>query len=358
MVARSGISLRCVWIGLMALTVLVSGCMPYNTGPTEVGVRTIKFGVLRKSGVEPKAYEPGSTFWFMPVINDWHTFDTRIQVVEMTLEPSRGDRKGRDDLLFKTVDGNDISLDVIISYRVDPQKAPHILQYVARSDKELRENLVRTITRSTPRDIFGELKTEEFYVSEERAGKALRAKNVLNDILNPMGIIVENVLTKDYRYNPAYQKAIEDRKIADQLAEKAKSESRAAEEEWRQKLQEAIGTVNQIVARADGQFLQTKIDADAYYDQQERIAKAILAEAEAEAEGLRGMIQALEGPGGEAMVKLKVAEALQGKPILLLPISGGSLDVKTTDVNRLLELYGIQRVAPQTAAPKEQKPAP
>jgi regulator of protease activity HflC (stomatin/prohibitin superfamily) len=342
----------------MALTVLVSGCMPYNTGPTEVGVRTIKFGVLRKSGVEPKAYEPGSTFWFMPVINDWHTFDTRIQVVEMTLEPSRGDRKGRDDLLFKTVDGNDISLDVIISYRVDPQKAPHILQYVARSDKELRENLVRTITRSTPRDIFGELKTEEFYVSEERAGKALRAKNVLNDILNPMGIIVENVLTKDYRYNPAYQKAIEDRKIADQLAEKAKSESRAAEEEWRQKLQEAIGTVNQIVARADGQFLQTKIDADAYYDQQERIAKAILAEAEAEAEGLRGMIQALEGPGGEAMVKLKVAEALQGKPILLLPISGGSLDVKTTDVNRLLELYGIQRVAPQTAAPKEQKPAP
>ena len=31
----------------------------------------------------------------------------------------------------KTIDGNDISLDVIIAYRIDPQKAPYILQYVA-----------------------------------------------------------------------------------------------------------------------------------------------------------------------------------------------------------------------------------
>jgi regulator of protease activity HflC (stomatin/prohibitin superfamily) len=343
------------------MILLVAGCMPYSTGPTEVGVRTIKFGFIHRSGVEAKAYDPGSTYWFIPVVNDWHTFDTRIQVVEMTLDPVRGDRGGRDDLLFKTIDGNDISLDVIISYRIDPQKAPYILQYVAQSDKELRENLVRTVTRSTPRDIFGELKTEEFYVAEARAQKAARAKDVLNEILAPLGVVVENVLTKDYRFNPAYQKAIEDRKIADQLAEKAKSEARAAEEEWRQKLQDAIGTVNQMVARADGAYLQTKIEADAYLDQQERIARAVQAEAEAEARGLRETIQALEGRGGEAMVKLKVAEALQGKPILLLPVSGGSLDVKTTDVNRLLELYGIQRLrppdAPAPAAPnKEEAP--
>jgi regulator of protease activity HflC (stomatin/prohibitin superfamily) len=347
-----------------ALLALLSGCTPYNTGPTEVGVRTIKFGFLHRSGVEQKAYEPGATYWFIPIINEWHTFDTRIQVMEMTIHPEKGDRGGRDDLLFKTIDGNDISLDVIISYRIDPRKAPHILEFVAQSDDELRENLVRTVARSSPRDIFGELRSEELYVSEERAKKATRAKEILNLILNPFGIIVENVLTKDYRYNPPYQKAIEDRKIADQLAEKAKSEARAAEEEWRQKLQEAIGTVNQVVARADGEYLQAKIDADAYFDQQDKIAKAVKAEAEAEAKGLREMTQALVGRGGETMVKLKVAEALQGRPILLLPMSGGSLDVKTTDVNRLLELYGIQRLAPQVgpgappAQPKEGKPAP
>jgi hypothetical protein len=74
------------------------------------------------------------------------------------------------------------------------------------------------------------------------------------------------------------------------------------------------------------------------------VAKAVQAEAEAEAEGMRGMIRALDGKGGEALVKLKIAESLQGKPILLLPISGGSLDVKTTDINRLLEIYGLQQL--------------
>lgn len=339
---------RCSCVAIIFLGFALAGCMPYTTGPTEVGVRTIKFGIISKSGVEPKVYPPGATYWFVPIINDWHTFDTRIQVVEMTMEPEMGDRKGRDDLLFKTIDGNDISLDVIISYRVDPRMAPHILQFVARSDQELRENLVRTVTRSAPRDIFGELKTEELYVAEARARKAERAKEVLNHILNPFGVVVDNVLTKDYRFNPSYQKAIEDRKVADQLAEKAKSEARAAEEEYRQKLQEAIGEVNQKVARADGSYLQTKIDADAYYDQQEKLARAVRAEAEAEAKGLREMIQALEGRGGEAQVKLKIAEALQGKPILLLPISSGSLDVKSTDINRLLETYGLQRL-PRTA---------
>jgi hypothetical protein len=104
-----------------------------------------------------------------------------------------------------------------------------------------------------------------------------------------------------------------------------------------------------MVARADGVYLQAKIEADAYYEQQAKMAKAVQAEAQAEARAMREMIRALEGEGGEVLVKLKIAEALQGKPILLLPISGGSLDVKTTDINRLLEIYGLQKL-PKTPA--------
>ena len=94
-----------------------SGCipMPYRTGPTEVGVRTVKLGILSKKGVEEKVYAPGTTHWFVPFFTDWHTFDTRLHNLEMTGALERGDRAHRDDLLFKTIDGNDISLDVIIS---------------------------------------------------------------------------------------------------------------------------------------------------------------------------------------------------------------------------------------------------
>ena len=336
--------MKALSIIVLVLLLGVFSFYPHTTGPTEVGVRTIKWSLFTKKGVEDHVYAPGAVYFFPAILNDWHVFDTKLQNVEMTHEPRRGDKPFRDDLLFKTIDGNDISLDVIISYRIDPQKAPYILQYVARDDLELKEKVVRTVARSRPRDIFGELKTEEFYVSDKRDEKAELAKAVLNEVLNPYGVIVERVSTKDYRFNPAYQRAIEDKKVADQVAEQNKSATKAAEEEYLKKLEDAKGEVNKMVAEADGRFRQAQIEADAYYEKQQRIAAAIEAEGIAEAKGITELNKALAGSGGEVMVKLKVAEALEGKKIVLLPLSGSGMDIKTTNINRLLETYGLKSV--------------
>ncbi len=128
-----------------------------------------------------------------------------------------------------------------IVYRIDPAMAPLIIQRVARNNQELRDKIVRTISRSKPRDIFGELKTEEFYVASRREGQAQKAKEILQKMLKPMGIIVEKVLTKDYRFNPKYQQAIEDKKVADQKVEKNKSAQHAAIEEYKRMLEEVWG---------------------------------------------------------------------------------------------------------------------
>jgi regulator of protease activity HflC (stomatin/prohibitin superfamily) len=168
----------------------------------------------------------------------------------------------------------------------------------------------------------------------------------VGQFMNPYGIIVERVSTKDYRFNPAYQQAIEDKKVADQVAEQNKSATRAAQEEYLKKLEEAKGEMNKMVAETDGRFRQAQIEADAYYEQQQRIAAAIEAEGAAEAKGITEMNKALTGSGGEVMVKLKLAEALAGKRIILLPMSGTSgLDIKTTNMNKLLETFGVQKLA-------------
>ncbi|MCF6180214.1 MAG: prohibitin family protein, partial [Geopsychrobacter sp.] len=255
-----------------------------------------------------------------------------------------------DDLLFKTIDGNDISLDLIIAYRIDPKMAPYILQYVATSDKALRDKVVRTIARSKPRDIFGELATEEFYISDRRREKSDQVKQTMQKILGPYGIIVERVMTKDYRFVADYQRAIEDKKIADQMAEKNKSAQHAALEEYRKELESAKGEVNKLVADADGVFKKAKIEADAYYEQQKYLADAITAEGKAEARGIEQMNKALAGAGGETMVKLRIAEALQGKRIILLPLSGGGMNLKTTNINDLIDVMGVQALG---GAPKK-----
>jgi regulator of protease activity HflC (stomatin/prohibitin superfamily) len=334
-------------IGLI-LSIGASGCVFYSTGANEVGVRTRKLTIFGEKGVEEKTYGPASTYIFMPFINDWHTFDTKLQNLEMVFERSRGDRKLRDDLLFKTIDGNDISLDVIIAYRIDPPKAPYILQNVADSNQTLREKIVRTIARSKPRDIFGELSTEEFYVAEKREMQAQRAKEVLQEILGPMGVNVEKVLTKDYRFNPEYQKAIEDKKVADQQVQKNKSAQHAALEEYKRKLEEAKGEVKKMIADADGAYRKAQIEADVYYEKQMLIAEAIKTEGIAEAKGITEMNNALAGAGGEAIVKLRIAEAIQGKRIILLPVSEGGMNLKTTDMNRLIETMGVKSLSDGT----------
>ena len=167
-----------------------------------------------------------------------------------------------------------------------------------------------------------------------REAQAIKAKEALQKILGPMGIIVEKVLTNDYRFNPEYQKAIEDKKVADQQVEKNKSAQHAAAEEYKRKLEDAKGEVNKMVADADGEYLKAKIEADVYQEQQQLLAQAIQAEGIAEANGIQEMNNALAGAGGEAIVKLRIAEAIQGKRIILLPVSEGGMNLKTTDINR------------------------
>lgn len=337
---------RCLWMTLaIAWLWGLTGCVLNSTGETEVGVRTKKFALVGKTGVEDKVYAPGSTYFFMPFINDWHTFDTKLQNLEMIFERDRGDRRTRDDLVFKTIDGNDISLDVIIAYRIDPDKAPYILQNVANNNRTLREKVVRTVARSKPRDIFGELTTEEFYVADKRELQAQRAKDILQEMLGSLGIVVEKVLTKDYRFNQEYQKAIEDKKVADQQVQKNRSAQHAALEEYRRKLEEAKGEVNKMVADADGVYRKAKIEADVYFEKQKLLAEAIKAEGIAEAKGIQEMNNALAGTGGEAFVKLQIAEALQGKQIMLLPVSEGGMNLKTTDINQLINTMGVKSLS-------------
>jgi hypothetical protein len=95
----------------------------------------------------------------------------------------------------------------------------------------------------------------------------------------------------------------------------------------------------------DGEFRMAKIEADAYYEKQSRIARAIQAEAVAESAGIREMNRAFVGTGGEALVKLRIADDLQDKKIILLPVSEGGMNLKTTDMNRLIEMMGIQSLA-------------
>jgi regulator of protease activity HflC (stomatin/prohibitin superfamily) len=311
----------------------IAGCTSYSTDSNEVGVRTRKiFG----AGIEQSYYPQGATYFFAPFLSDWATFDIKLQNLEMTAVANRGDRQGDDAIEFKTTDGNDISVNVTIAWRLDPKKTPQLLARVGRSTADIKEKLVRPACRTYIRDAFNELHSEEFYNTVQRNEKGNRAKARLNLELGPEGIVVEQVIVGQYFLNKEYQKVIHDRKIAEQNAERLKSEAQAAEAEMSRNLEKAKGDVQVQIAQAKGEAEQIQIATDRDYYQKEREAKAILAEATARAKGIEKQNRAMAGAGGRTMVKLRIAEALAGKPIVIVPAGSGA-SLQKIDINRIFE---------------------
>src|SRR6266849_11209027 len=118
-------------IALLAIAPLFAACTPHTTQATEVGVR---FNKITQS---TETSDPGATYFFAPIINDWATYDTSTQNLVMSAKVAEGDRKEKDDLRFKTRDGNDIETDVAVRWRIDPTRAAFLWKRVAPTTEAL-----------------------------------------------------------------------------------------------------------------------------------------------------------------------------------------------------------------------------
>jgi len=311
-----------------ALALWGAGCSPRTTGPTEVGVHTRR---LLQPGIEPRVYPPGGTYFFMPYLADWATFEVTLQSLLMT--DAAG---GEGALAFKTHDGNDIHVNVIVSWRIDAQKAPQLLARIGLSTAEVRDHLVRPVCRSVVRDVLNELHSEEYYLANRRFAKAALATERLAAILLPEGIIIEQVLLGQHHFNPEYEEVIHARKVWEQSLQRLRSEAAAAEAEQQRNLEQARGDIRVAIAQSSGEAAQLRIAADRQYYERDREARAILAERTATAAALAKQRRAMAGPGSRAAVKLRIAEALHGKTILIVP-SAVSASLQQIDLNRLFD---------------------
>jgi regulator of protease activity HflC (stomatin/prohibitin superfamily) len=318
---------------LVSLLVLMIGCTPHHTGATEVGVRFSKF----TKSIE--LADPGATYFFLPFFNDWKVYDVSLRNLVMNHDATSGDRSQKDDLRFKTRDGNDIETDVIVRWRLDPRKIGLIWAKVAPSTDEVQLRLVRPQARAYVRDALNRLDSEEFYNPALRFAAANNATKLLAANLEPYGVIVEQVLLGDFSFKSEYQRLINSRKEAEKNAEKLEAEIHATDEANRAKLQETIAQLTESLTRANGEYEQAKRASDAYVVKRQQEAQATAAERSATAEGIRKERAALNSTAGDAYVNLQLIDALQKKEIRQIPrLPNGNVII---DGNKLLEQLGV-----------------
>jgi len=320
---------------LFAILITAVSCMPYHTSATQVGVRFNKM-----TGSVERA-DPGATYFFVPFVNDWKTFDVSTQSLVMTAQQNEGDRNNKDDLRFKTRDGNDIETDVTIRWRVDPSHVEALWKSVGPSTNDIKDRLVRPLARGYVRDVLNRLDSEEFYNPDLRFRAAGQATDTLAEHLRPYGIIVEQVILGDFSFKPEYQNLINQRKEAEKQAEKLEAEILATREANQANLQGKVAELTQQLTAANGQFAQARQAADAYLVQKQQAARATTVEKTAIAEGVRRERAALNGSAGDAYVNLQLIDALQKKEIRQIPrLPNGNVII---DGNKLLEQLGVIR---------------
>ena len=327
-------------IVLAAASLLTTAaCTPHNTGATEVGIRFNK--ITRATEVAP----PGATYFFTPVVNDWTKFDVSTQSLVMSAQATSKHGGRKDDLRFKTKDGNDIETDVTVRWRIDPSKAVRIWELAAPSTQLLEDRLIRPQARAYVRDVLNRLDSEEYYNPDLRFRAASDATRILGAHLSPYGVIVEQVILGNFAFKPDYQKLINQRKEAEKQAEKLEAEILATLESNQANLQQKIAELTEQLTRAEGEFEQAKRAADAYLGRREQEAQAVIAEKNAVSEGIRRERAALNGSAGDAYVSLQLIDALQKKEIRQIPkMPNGNVII---DGNKLLQQLGMFRTIQQ-----------
>ena len=347
---------------LLASAVAVSGCDTgfQHMGTTEYGVRfrTLPPVVGGGVGSANSVALPLQTVVVLP----WETiyrFDTSPQY--LSWGKGMGDGGGSsqlvqdEDVYTRARDGNEAALKLTVRYRIkpDPESLVKLVQNVARNQQEVRQ-LVIAVVRSEIRTNMNKLRTSEYRDDKKRNETVDETLRSAQSHLGPLGIEVEAINLKQYRFvrplpgdeeDTRYQDRLREIQEKEQDIEGERSRIETVKAKKQKEYSEAESLYNARISEAKGFKEQSVVQGDGYYTARSNEAKAILAEGTAEIAGLTKQIAALSGKGGQAILRLEVAKQLaQANPRFVAMNQGqqgGALELSKTDINQLLRQLGV-----------------
>jgi regulator of protease activity HflC (stomatin/prohibitin superfamily) len=262
--AQPGIVLALIGL-VVALVFFVAGTGVVTVEPTQVAVVFQSIGGDTTNGsLWTQPLGPG-VHVIVPFINEPILYSTAIQSYTMSKTPTEGQIQGDDAVNVLTSDGQTVSIDISIQYRVNPAKVNTLhLKYQDR----YQNDFVRPTARSVVRDIASSYTTEQLY-GTGRGEIEPKVQTALAPIFDQQGLELTQVLLRGITFSDVFVKAIEDKQIAGQQAQQAVQEAERARTLAKGQADAAVtaaqGRANANVAEANGeaQAIQLRAAADA-----------------------------------------------------------------------------------------------
>ncbi len=305
---------------LLSFFVLTLSACQSGFQTMESSEHAIVFNALPRfvgGGIREKTLEPGEMEFIFPW-QSLYRIDTSVQSISWG-DVGRGDNKAVEDLVeTRALDGNEVGLSIIVQYKINPKMLEHVVTKIGPSNDHVRR-LVAAIARADIRTHMNMLRTRDFFSPNERQAAVVRVEEALKSRLEPEGIIISSVIYNDHRFerrladgtfDRSYQEQIDKTQALNQETQQEKKKVAAVVERKKQEFNEEQARVNRVLEDVEGYKRQASLRGDAYFKAKENKAEQITAVGMAEVEGLKKQIAALSGPGGKALLRLTLVQAL------------------------------------------------
>ena len=261
--AAGGIVIGIIVLALI-LTTVSAGLVFIQ--PTDRGV-VITVG---EGGVRPEALQPGLN-WVVPFLENVIHYPISRQTYTMSIAPEEGAIRGDDSVEARTSDGQIVRVDASVIFSINPTQVveAHIKWKGAYID-----NLVRTVSRGVIRDAVSQFGVEEV-VTIERFALLDSIQTELDAAFDEGSLILHDFVLRNIAFSDEYAASVEQKQIAEQLAQQAALIVQQRAQEAEQARQVAEGLADAAVIEAEGRALARVIEAEAEKEALDLIAAAL-----------------------------------------------------------------------------------
>ncbi len=234
--------------------------------PTDRGVVI----TVAEGGVRSEALVPGLN-WVIPFLENVVTYPISRQTYTMSIAPEEGLIRGDDSVEARTSDGQVVRVDASVIFSIDPSQT--VEQHI-KWDGLYIDNLIRPVSRGLIRDAVSQFAIEEVY-STERFALSELIRVAMDKALAEGGLILHEFVLRNIAFSDEYADSVEQKQIAEQLAQQAAFVVEQRAQEAEQARQVAEGLADAAVIEAEGRALARVIEAEAEKEALDLIASAL-----------------------------------------------------------------------------------
>ena len=232
--------------------------------------RGVVISALAPKGYREQALEPGLR-WIIPYFENVVVYPISRQTYTMSGATGEGQVSGDDSVAARTSDGQEVFLDASVIYQIDPQQ---VIKVHIDWQRRYTDELVRPLSRGIIRDAVAQYGIQEVY-SSKRDQLTADIRQALAQKFQDNGLVLVDFILRNITFSPEYAASVEQKQIAEQLAQQAAFVVEQRKQEAEQARQVAQGKADAVVIQAKGDADARVIQADAERQALEKIAEAL-----------------------------------------------------------------------------------